>query len=412
MVFFMSYSSKRLQLLAQPSFRWYVTSCLLATLGSGLSYVALSWLILEVDDSLAAVSVAMLCFWVPTVFLGPLLGVVADRYSRKWLIVGGNAIRGLVLILFGWYFHHSLSAHLIYLLMTLLGIGFAVYLPATIALIREIVISEDLLYANSTIDIAYEIGNVAGMGLAGAFIAWLSAPTTILMTGIIFIFSTLAVIRVQPHLQKTRKKKTSYRFIIDDFTAGLGYLRINPKLIVIYSVQLLVLVSFMTAGVLLAPFVKSILHATVAQFGKIDAALSVGVVIGGIFLPWVAERWGFTPTLLVLCLALGILFSWFGLNHSILGAEILYLFIGVCLAVWPLMVTKAQHLTEFRFQARLQSVFNSISGLIILLIYLLVDLGSHFISIQWLYAFEALLAFISLFLLWRYRGLLKKDKTA
>lgn len=117
-------------------------------------------------------------------------------------------------------------------------------------------ISEDLLYANSTIDIAYEIGNVAGMGLTGAFIAWLSAPTTILMTGIIFIFSTLAVIRVQPHLQKTRKKKTSYRFIIDDFTAGLGYLRINPKLIVIYSVQLLVLVSFMTAGVLLAPLLR------------------------------------------------------------------------------------------------------------------------------------------------------------
>lgn len=70
-------------------------------------------------------------------FSRPAVGVVADRYSRKWLIVGGNAIRGLVLILFGWYFHHSLSAHLIYLLMTLLGIGFAVYLPATIALIRD-----------------------------------------------------------------------------------------------------------------------------------------------------------------------------------------------------------------------------------------------------------------------------------
>ncbi|MBW5802842.1 MFS transporter [Coxiella endosymbiont of Ornithodoros amblus] len=408
MVFFMSYSSKRLQLLAQPSFRRYVTSCLLATLGSGLSYVTLSWLILEVDDSLAAVSVAMLCFWVPTVFLGPLVGVVADRYSRKWLIIGGNAIRGFVLILFGCYFYHSLSAHLIYILMALLGIGFAVYFPATIALIREIVISEDLLYSNSTIDIAYEIGNVAGMGLAGTFISWLSAPTTILMTGIIFIFSTLAVIRVRPHLQKIRKKKTSYRFIIDDFTAVLVYLRINPKLIVIYSVQLLVLVSFMTAGVLLAPFVKNILHATVAKFGQIDASLSVGVVIGGIFLPWVAERLGFIPTLLVLCLALGIFFSWFGLNHSILGAEILYLFIGVCLAVWPLMVTKAQHLTEFRFQARLQSVFNSISCIIILLIYLLVGFGSHFVSIEWLYTFEAFLAFISLFLLWRYRNLFKK----
>ena len=399
----MVYSSKRLELLSQPSFCWYVTSCLLATLGAGLSYVTLSWLILEVDDSLPALSMAMLCFWTPTVFLGPFFGVVADCYSRKWLIVIGNAIRGLVLILFGWYFRDLLSAHLIYLLMILLGIGFSIYLPATIALIREIIISQDLLYANSTIDIAYEIGNVAGMGLAGSFITWLSVSTTILMTGIIFIFSTLAVMQVRPHLQKKRKIKVSYRFIFDDFTVGLTYLRLNPKLVVIYFVQLFILVAFMTAGVLLAPFAKNILHATVTQFGRIDAALSIGVVVGGIFLPWVVNRWKFIPTLLILSLGLGLLFSWFGLNRSIFVAEILYLFIGVCLAVWPLMVTKAQHLTEFNFQARMQSVFNSISGIIILLTCLLIDIGSYYISVQWLYTFEAFLAFTALYLLWRYR---------
>ena len=401
----MVYSRKRLALLSQSSFCWYVTSCLLATLGAGLSYVTLSWLILELDDSLPALSVAMLCFWIPTVFLGPFFGVIADRYSHKWLIISGNAIRGLVLILFGWYFQDLLSAHLIYLLMMFLGIGFSIYLPATIALIREIVIAQDLLYANSTIDIAYEIGNVVGMGLSGFFITWLSISTTILITGIIFIFSTLAIIRVHPHphLQKRRKIKVSYRFIFGDFTVGLTYLKLNTKLIVIYFVQLFILVAFMTAGVLLAPFAKNVLHATVTQFGRIDAALSIGVVVGGIFLPWAVDRWKFIPTLLMLSLGLCLLFSWFGLNRSIFGAEILYLFIGVCLAIWPLIVTKSQHLTEFNFQARMQSVFNSISGIIILLIYLFIDIGSCYISVQWLYTFEAFLAFIALYLLWRYR---------
>ncbi len=94
----MAFVSKRLQLLSQLSFRWYFVSCLLATFGSGLSYVTLSWLILQADNSVAAVSILMLCFWVPTILLGPFLGVIADRYSRKWLMVGGNAIRGIVLI--------------------------------------------------------------------------------------------------------------------------------------------------------------------------------------------------------------------------------------------------------------------------------------------------------------------------
>ena len=407
----MAFVSKRLQLLSQPAFRWYFTSCLLATFGSGLIYVTLSWLVLQADNSVAAVSILMLCFWVPTVLLGPFLGVVADRYSHKWLTVGGNAIRGIALIFFSSHFNQHISAYLIYFLMVLLGIGFSVYLPAAIALIREVVVSDDLVYANSTIDIAYEIGNVAGMGLAGFFVAWLSPAPTILVTGIIFIFSTLTLMRVKPTLQKTKKAKISYRFIADDFRLGLVYLRNHPKLIVIYSVQLLILVSFMTTPVLLAPFVKNVLHGSVSQFGQIDAALSVGVVIGGIFMPWIADRWGLTKTLMLFCFLLPIFFAWFGANRAIAGAEILYFFIGLCLAVWPLMVTKAQHLTEFRFQARMQSIFNSLSGILILLIYLFVNIGSYYISVQWMYIFEVLLIFSTFCLLWRYRSVLMKDAT-
>ncbi|WP_104207475.1 MFS transporter [Coxiella endosymbiont of Rhipicephalus microplus] len=409
----MAFVSKRLQLLSQLSFRWYFVSCLLATFGSGLSYVTLSWLILQVNNSVAAVAILMLCFWLPTVLLGPFLGVIVDGYSRKWLMIGGNAIRGIVLIFFSSYFSHHIASYIIYFLTILLGIGFSVYLPAAIALIREIVILDDLLYANFTIDIAYEMGNVAGMGLAGFFVACLSPAPTILVTGIIFILSTFALMRVKPTLQQIKKRKISYHFIIDDFKIGLVYLRKHPKLILIYSVQLLILVSFMTTPVLLAPFVKNVLQGSISQFGQIDAALSIGVVVGGIFMPWIADRWGLTKILMILCLLLAIFFSWFGANRIIIGAEILYFFIGLCLAVWPLMVTKAQHLTKFRFQARMQSIFNSLSGILILLIYLFVDIGSYYISIQCMYLFEVALVLSAFCLLWCYRRhVLTKNKVA
>lgn len=392
----------RLQLLSQSSFRRYFVSCLLASFGSGLSYVTLSWLILQVDNSVSAVSILMLCFWMPTVLLGPFLGVIVDRYSRKYLMMGGNAIRGTVLIFFSIYLNHHCHAHVIYFLMILLGVGFSVYLPAAVSLIREIVIANDLLYANSFIDIAYEIGNVAGMGLAGFFLAWLSSAGTILVTGIVFILSTFSLMRVNARLEKIKKKKVCQ--FLYDFKSGMTYLHKCPRLVVIYFLQLLILVSFMTTPVLLVPFVKNVLQGSVCQFGKMDAALSVGVVVGGLFMPYIANRFGFTKTLMVSCFLLAILFGFFGVNRFILVAEVLYFFIGLCLAVWPLIVTKAQQLTEFRFQARTQSMFNSLSGLLILLIYFFLDLVSYYISVQWMYMFEMLIAFVAVYLLWHYRN--------
>ena len=392
-------SSRRLQLLAIPAFRWYVISCLLATFGGGLSYIAMSWLILKANDSVSAIAILMLCFWGPNVVLGPLLGVVADRYSRKWLMVASNGIRALLLMGFGVTLHYHLSAHLIYALMALLGVCFSIYLPAAIALVREIIPEEDLLYANSTVDIAYEVGNVVGMGSAGLFIALFSMPTAILINGIIFVSCTLTLMMVRV---KSAPLLAGFN-IYNDFKEGFRYLLERPKLIIIYCVQMLILVGFMTTPVLLAPFARNALHANVLQFGRIDAALSVGVVVGGLFIPWVANRWGLIRTLVCMCLALSVFFLAFAVNRTITGAEVLYFFIGAGLSVWPLIVTQAQNVTHLDFQARVQSIFNSVSGVLILVIYLLVGVSSHFISTGSLYGFEVLVSLAAVYLLWRNR---------
>ncbi len=365
----------------------------------------MSWLILQAHDSVAAIAILMFCFWLPIVFLGPLFGVVADRYSRKGLIIAGNALRGIVLMGFGWYLQYQLSVNVIYLLMLSLGTCFSLYLPAMIALVREIVSPDELLYANSTIDIAFEVGNVVGMGTAGFFIALLSSPMSILLIGAVFVISTFAMIGVRVE-KRSIAPTASGKSFINDFILGLRYLSKNRKLKVIYSVQLLLLVGFMTTPVLLAPFAKNVLGATVSQFGQIEAALSIGIIVGGLFMPWVADRYGLYPCLITLCLLLAVLFSWFAINRYVAGAELLYLGIGVGLSVWPLMITRAQQLTDLDFQGRIQSVFNSLSGVLILGAYLLVVLGSHLIPISALYVFEVALALVASFLLWRYRGLL------
>lgn len=400
----MSHLQKRIQLLLLPQFRWYLISSIVATFGTGLSFVAMSWLAIRGHGSVTSMALFMFSFWFPSVILGPFMGVIVDRYSRKMIIVITNFIRGLLLIAFGWYLSFHFSEGMLYLMALLQGLFFSLFLPAVMAFVREIVEQKDLLYANSTVDIAYEIGNIVGMGSAGLLIALSSAQVAIVINGVLFIISMFTMLMVrrfdgEVHNDKVVRAKSFYQ----DFKEGLLYLLENKILLVIYTVQLLIFVEFMTAPVLLAPFAKSVLHANVAEFGRINAALSLGVVIGGIFMPWIAEKFGLIRTLITMTMGLGICFALFSYNRLITPAEILYFIIGIGIAVWPVIITQAQHATDIDFQGRVQASFNSISGILVLLVYLLVSLGSHYISISSLYFAEVVLSLLAATLLWIYR---------
>ncbi len=400
----MSHFKKRIELLKAPAFRYFILSCLLSMFGAGMGYIAMTWAVLRGHQAVSAVAILMICFWLPGVILGPFMGVIVDRYSRKWIVIVANGIRALFYIAVGIFLYFSYSTQMIYYLALISGGIFAIYGPAIMRFIREIVSKDDLLYANSTIDIAYEVGNILGMGTVGVFIALFGVQIALIANGIFFLLAIILLMFIPKNALLTYEpKKPASLNIMNDFKIGLRYLLDRKVLMVIYTVQLLVMVEFMTAPVLLAPFSKILLHATVTQFGHIEAALSIGIVVGGIFLPWAAEKFGLVETIMVMTMSLGVCFVLFSYNRSISVAELLYFIIGFSAAVWPLIITKAQNLTDVEFQGRVQSTFNSLAGVLILTIYLSVKVSSHYISIPHLFWIEAVIAAIALILVWCYR---------
>lgn len=398
----MPYLQQRLQLLRLPNFRWFVLSCLFGSFGAGLTHIVVSWLVLQTHNSVTGITISMVAFWLPNVLLGPYMGVFVDRYSRAKCIVISTTIRGMVLLIFALLYWHAFTANGIYLLCFISGLFFSLYFPAVMGFVREIVAPDQLLYANATVDLAYEIGNVLGMGSAGFLMAWFSPTTVILINGWLFFISALLVAQVS--IPSRKSNQTTHR-LYQEFKEGLSYLLANKKLLTIYSVQILIMSQFMTAPVLLAPFAKNILHTNVIQFGTIEAALSVGIVLGGIFMPWLANRYGHINSLIFMLAMLCMLFSLFGINRQISYARVIYFLIGFCISVWPLLITKAQELTDLHYQGRVQSCFNSVSGALILLVYLLVNFSNRFLSISELYGLETFFTMAALLLLYQCRKL-------
>lgn len=400
----MSYFKERFAILKQKSLRLYVLNCFLVNVGSGLGYIASSWMAMHNHTNVFSVGVVMVCFWLPTAFLGPIAGVWADRYSRKTILVTSNALRAVCFVVFGFLLQAHFSEWLLYVFSIINGVLFAINFPAMQKFVRDVAVSDDLLYANSMIDIAYEVGNMLGMALIGVVVMLASAPLALVFNGGFFVLGVVMLMLIpRESLIQHPPQENQQRHLLREFQESLHYLFSRTELWVIYFVQILVFVQVMTATIILAPFVKGVLHASVGQFGDMEAWLSVGLIVGGLLLPYLVRKRHFISILLVVFAVIGISFLMFSYNRSIAIAEVLYFILGVGLACWPIIITQAQQLTNIHFQGRVQSAVNSISSMTILFMFALVSIASHVVSVATMYWIECVFSVAAMVLLWYHR---------
>lgn len=405
----MSSIFKNWQILKLPSFRWFAINCIFSTISNGLMYISMTWELLNTEQSsLGAVAFLMICFWAPTVIMGPYCGVITDRYSRKLLLIISCGARAALLLVIAGFIPH-LSPEVIYTTAILLSVFGNLYGPAAFTFIREIVSTPKLVHANAVTSMAYEFGNVAGMGSAGFIIALHSTRLTVALCGLLLLFSTLCLFRMQTvtDTNNTPEKKHSHFF--RDFKEGLQYLWEHGQLRVLYTVQLLLMVNLLTAPILLAPFAKTILHASAAQFGLLEACLSIGVILGGLLSPWLIEIWSVEVVVLIQTSMISLVFLIFSFISHLLTANILYFLVGVNLGVWALITSRAQVLTDINYQGRVQSMFNSLTAIIILVVYLLLNLASEYVPLRSLYHLEVVISGLAVYLLWRHRAIFHSE---
>ncbi len=393
----MSHFKERLQLFKNRSFSWYLASCSLAMFGNGLTYIAMTWTLLKGHHNITAISVLMACFWLPNILLSPFLGVIVDKYPRKQLLLLCFIGRGLILLIFWLLTLHTLSNQAIYLLSFLSGSILSVIIPSSLTLIREVVPQDKLLYANATVDTAYELGAIIGMGSSGLIIALVGINNTFLINGLCFLCASLGLWQVKVHHPSASQLNEAF---FESLKSGMQYLLARRNLVIIYSIQMLFFVCYMTAPILLAPYAKQILHTNALQFGSIEAAMSVGAVIGGILSPYFCEKFGFKRIAAFEALLCGISFFMFSHNHILLKAILWYFFIGFSFSCWPLLITHAQDLTDIEYQGRVQSLFNSVSGILILFFYLILGQFGEFFSLSLLYWLEIIFMALGLVLLY------------
>ncbi|KTD18579.1 drug:proton antiporter [Legionella lansingensis] len=360
--------NKQRYLLKNAAFRHFMLSCMLAMFGNGLTYIVMVWALMKFDASVVSTAILMACFWLPNVLLGPFLGVLADRCNRKHLLLLTVGLRAVCLFGFAFIaYHNYISAFAIYFLATVIGTLLAAYIPVAMTFVREIIAEEDLLYANALLDTAYEMGAVLGMGSAGLILAETSFATCFIINGACYLLATLLILLI-PYYRDGKANTMKESFLMQ-FIQGWRYIIRRIPVLFIYLVQGLFFICYMTAPVLLAPFAKSVLHSNVMQFGWLEAMLSAGIILGGFISPWLATVFSLSKVIFGQVVLGAISFYLFSHTHNPTWATFYHFFIGFSFSSWALLTTLAQGMTDLDYQGRVQSLFNSLSGAVIIFFY-------------------------------------------
>src|SRR6266700_130180 len=152
----------------------------ISVLGDAVFTIAITWEVLLLTDSATAMSLILIAQWAPRILFLLLGGVIADRVSRRFLMLCADVGRGCIVMLVAWLsWTHLLQFWHLVALAPLFGIVSSFFDPAYQAIMPQLVETEALTSVNSLNTLSRNVGFLLGpvpgaicaalFGMASAF---------------------------------------------------------------------------------------------------------------------------------------------------------------------------------------------------------------------------------------------------
>ncbi|MDB5352587.1 MAG: transporter [Planctomycetota bacterium] len=267
--------------LRHRDFRLFLANSVAATIGGEMQSVAVGWELYERTSSKLALAFVGLVQALPVLLLALPAGLVADRFSRKKVVLATAAAitcGSIGLAAVSWL--HAPVAWF-YVFLAIIGIAGAFSFPARWAFMPELVPGEDFHNAVTWRSSAWQVAAMVGPGLGGLGIALFKTATPVYLADAacgVVVCAMIASIRSRPAVNKKSDPMTW-----DTFAAGFRFVWSSPLVLAAITLDMFaVLLGGATA--LLPVFAKDILHIGPTGLGLLRAAPSLGALSTALYM--------------------------------------------------------------------------------------------------------------------------------
>jgi MFS family permease len=278
---------------------WFALT--VSRLGDQFTVLALTWFVLQLTRSGTAIGLVLLCFQLPIMVTGPLVGKLLDRYQFRAVMGLDNLCRAMIMMVFP-VLHGlgMLQLWHVYVLAMLAGavspgteVGLSVAIP-------HLVEGRELEGANALLSMVWEIATLAGPALGGLLVGLFGAPYVILMDALTFLVMGIVAFSLpaERHKKRTKRDQGGGKLLGLDTLFRLKTVRL------LTACELFVLFIQGLQSVALAVYSERTLSAGAAEYGLLLSSFGVGSLLGLLFLNRLFARENRSGLVLALILGL------------------------------------------------------------------------------------------------------------
>jgi len=205
----------------------------ISNIGSWAQRVAQDWLVLELTQSGIYLGIVTAIQFTPFLFFSLHGGAFADRFDKRKLLIGTNALGAFSAITLGTLVMiNQVELWHVFALAAVLGISTAIDAPVRQTFAADIVGQDDLPNAVSLNSANFNAGRLVGPALSGLLIAAFGTGPSFLVNGISYLFAIAALMAMNEKeffYQERAKSKTNVR-------EGLHYALARPDIYVVMMI--------------------------------------------------------------------------------------------------------------------------------------------------------------------------------
>lgn len=280
--------------LGQRGLKPLLGAGLVSLTGDWVLRVGLAYHVYVLTGSTLASALILLASFVPQILLGSLAGVFVDRWDpRRTMIVSDVALAlGLLPLLL---VHQAGQVWIVYTVLVWEGAVQQFFFPAEQTMLPRLCEDEHLPTANALASQSRDVSRLIGSAIGGA----LSAAGGIAALAVVdlasFLASAALIALIPRRVQRPPPQAVAG---LHGRLADLGRewgegIRLCTRNHVLRTILVFLLITSLGEGImgtLFAPFARSVLHGTGADYGLIVSAQAIGGIAGGMFAAWLGNR--------------------------------------------------------------------------------------------------------------------------
>lgn len=337
-------------------FRILWLGAFVSTIGTWMQTVAQDWLIVELTGSPWFNGLNNFLGQAPFLIFTLIGGVVADRYSRRHLLMGSQYVQMACALTLTWLiFFQQVHIWHVLTLSFVVGIAQAFGGPAYQSLIPTLVPKTVLPNAIAFNSIQFNLARMLGPTFAGVTLAAIGTAMCFGINAASFLVVIAALAMVRPAVTAAAPKRQP---MMDELRGGLAYVRASP------TIRLLMLTAFLATFLalplqtLLPIVVQQVFHKDAGQFARMVTFSGAGAVSGALVMAWLGRTKRLGIVLLTGQLLLAVLIFAFAQSRNIHLSEALLFAIGaVNIVVFSMSTSLVQMAVPDELRGRVVSIY-------------------------------------------------------